>query len=170
MTSRTTLLLALLFLTQIVSANAQAPEDPAINLVGTWRLVSWERQLDDGTVIRDQRTVGFIMYSDTGHVCWASMDPGRPEWETWLSPTPTEALSGLAGFAAYCGRAEIHTEEGYVLHHVEVDRVPNNVGTIRKRTFEFTIGGQLALSVDPSEFSLPVVSTTLIFERVTGSE
>jgi len=32
---------------------------------------------------------------------------------------------------AYCALVELHAREGFVLHHVDVERVPNNVGIVR---------------------------------------
>ncbi len=164
------LLFALLGVMPIEFLHAQVSPDLEARFVGTWRLVSWEHQFEDGTARRDQRSVGYIMYSESGHMCWASMDPNRPEWVSGGSPSLVEALSGITGFAAYCGRAEIHAREGYVLHYVEVDKVPNSVGIIRKRSFEFRGPDQIALTVDPAELSSPLVGMTLVFQRATEAE
>lgn len=164
------LLLALLGVMPVELLHAQVSQDLEAKFVGTWRLVSWERQFEDGTARRDQRSVGYIMYSESGHMCWASMDPDRPEWVSGGSPSPAEALSGITGFAAYCGRAEIHAQDGYVLHHVEVDKVPNSVGIVRKRSFEFRGPDRIALTVDPAELSSPLVGMTLVFQRATKAD
>jgi len=41
------------------------------------------------------------------------------------------------GLGAYCGTVEIHANEGFVIHHIEIERSPNDVGGIRKRWFTF---------------------------------
>jgi hypothetical protein len=148
------------------SLGGQTPEEVARQFVGTWRLVSWEHRLADGTTVQDPRSVGYLIHSDTGHGCYVSMDPNRPDWATRRSPTPTEALESITGFGAYCAKVEIHASEGFVLHHVEVDRVPNSVGITRKRWFEFRGVDELVLSLEPSELPPHRVGTNLVWKRV----
>ena len=61
-----------------VNASAQTREDldTAKRLVG--RLVSYTDRLADGTIRQDPRTVGYIIYSDVGRMCYLQMDPRRP--------------------------------------------------------------------------------------------
>ena len=142
--------------------------DPAVSrLVGTWRVVSWEHRFADGTVTQDPKTVAFLMYSEGGRMCYVSMDPNRPEWESTRSPTLSEAHSSIVGLGAYCARVEIQAAEGFVLHHVEVDRVPNSVGITRKRSFEFRGPDELVLSVDPAELPPNQTAMNLVWQRVS---
>ena len=69
-------------------------------------------------------------------------------------------------FNAYCARVEVRADEGYVLHHVEVDKSPNMIGRTRKRWFTFQGADRLALRMDPSELAPPVVESTLLWERI----
>ncbi len=161
------LFVALLAIVPVGFLHAQASESMDARFVGTWRLLSWENQLDDGSITRDQRTVGYIMYSESGHMCWASMDPSRPEWADGNSPTSEEAISAVMGFAAYCARVEVNAKEGYVVHHVEVERVPNAVGIMRKRIFEFVDPDRLVMRMEPDSLPPQVVGLELTFQRVT---
>jgi hypothetical protein len=148
---------------------AQSSAEVAKQFVGTWRLSSWVVELEDGTTRPDQRSVGFIMYSDTGHMCYLSMDPNRPEWGVWSNPTGAEARSAIMGIGAYCGRVEIDAERSLVFHHVEVEKVPNNVGVTRRRHYEFLSPDRLALCVEDREDLPPeVVRVRLVWERVVG--
>ena len=131
-----------------------------------WRLVSWERHFEDGTSQRDPRTESYIIYTETGHMCFVAMDPDRPEWNSSGAPTAEEALSAIAGFATYCGTVEVNLEERYVVHHVEMELRPNSVGVSRRRFFEFTGPDQIVLTVDPAELRPPVVASTVVWERV----
>jgi hypothetical protein len=140
----------------------------ASQFVGTWSLVSWETELEDGTTRQDPRSVGYIMYSDTGHMCYLSMDPERPDWGTWSDPTSSEARSAIMGIGAYCGGFEVDEEMGLVFHQVKVEKVPNNVGILRRRHYEFLPADRLALTVEDREDLPPeVVRVRLLWERVS---
>ena len=154
---------------------AQSQDDAAIarQFVGMWRLVSWPQRLADGTTRQNPQSAGYIIYTDTGRMCYVSMNPNRPKWNLegrvsarGYTPTAEEAISGITGLGAYCATVEIHAREGFVLHHVEIERVPNLVGRARKRWFTFEGPNRIALRVDPSENNPPVVESTLIWERV----
>jgi hypothetical protein len=67
---------------------------------------------------------------------------------------------------AYCGTVEVHRAEGFVLHHVEIDKVPNVVGRTLERWFTFETSDRLRLSVDTAELIPPIVADELLWERV----
>lgn len=161
---------ASLLILAVLSASAfprGAGADDAIarQFVGIWRLASWEQRLADGTTRQAPNSVGYIVYTDTGHMCYVGMDPNRPKWAS-RKPTEAEALSGITGLGAYCGTAEVRADEGYVLHNVEIERVPNNVGMVRKRWFTFHGPDRVSLRVDEPELVPPIVHSVLTWERV----
>ena len=145
---------------------AQSQDEIAKQFVGTWRLVSYTERFADGTKRQDPRSAGYIIYTDTGHMCYVGMDPNRPRWKSQAAPTPEEALSGITGLGAYCATVEIHAKEGFVIHHVEIDRIPNLVGRNRKRWFRFQGPNRLSLRIDTPELTSPVVESILTWERV----
>lgn len=118
----------------------------------------------DGTTRKDARGIGYLIYTDVGRVCFVSMAPTRSPWKAETTLTPEEALAGSIGFSAYCASVEIHAREGFVLHHIEIDRVPNVVGRTRKRWFTFAGPNRLTLRVDAAELVAPVVENTLVWE------
>ena len=145
----------------------QSAADIARQLVGTWRLVSWTQRLADGTSRPDPRNVGYIIYTDAGYMCYSSMAADRPHWASDNNPTGAEAVATMGvPFNAYCARVEVHADEGFVLHHVEVDKSPNMIGRVRKRWFTFQGPDRVALRMDPSELAPPVVESTLLWERL----
>jgi hypothetical protein len=151
----------------INTSHAQAGADIARQFIGTWRLVSWTQRLADGTTRPDPKNVGYLIYSDAGYMCYGSMAANRPAWASDNNPTGAEAVATMGGpYNAYCARVEVHAAEGFVLHHVEVDKAPNMVGRTRKRWFTFDGPNRVALRMDPSELSPPVVESTLVWERV----
>jgi len=145
---------------------AQSQDDVAKQFVGMWRLVSWPQRLANGTTRESPLSVAYIVYTDTGHMCYVSMNPNRPRWKSQTAPTPEEALSGITGLGAYCATVEIHPKEGFVIHHVEIEKVPNRVGMARKRWFKFQGPNRVSLRIDTPELVAPVVESTLIWERV----
>jgi hypothetical protein len=165
---RTFVLSAALVLCALTNTSqAQSPTDVARRFIGTWRLVSWTQRLADGTTRPDPRNVGYIIYGDVGYVCYASMAANRTPWKSENRPTPEEALAAMGvPFNSYCARVEVHADEGFVLHHAEVDKAPNMIGRARKRWFTFQGTNRLALRMDPSELTPPVVESTLLWERV----
>ena len=148
-------------------AGAQSTTDVARQFIGTWRLVSWTQRLADGTTRPDPRNVGYLIYSDAGYMCYGSMAANRQPWASDSQPTGAEAVATMgAPYNAYCARVEVHAAEGFVLHHVEVDKSPNMIGRTRKRWFTFQGPNRVALRMDPSELTPPVVESTLLWERV----
>lgn len=149
---------------------AQSEDDVRVakQFVGMWRLVSWPQRLADGTTRQNSESVGYIIYTDTSHMCFVAMNPSRPKWKSAVAPTQEELVSGLGsgGFYAYCGTVEVHSKEGFIIHHVEIDKSPNLVGEIRKRWFTFHGPNRVELRIDPPENAPHVLESTLIWERV----
>ena len=158
--------LSMLLAFGVPNSYAQPENDVAKQFVGMWRLVSWTQRLAAGTTRQDPRSVGYIIYTDTGRMCYVSMNPNRPQWKLEAAPTPEEALSGITGLGAYCATVEIHAKEGFVIHRVEIERTPNLVGRARKRWFTFQGPNRVSLRIDTSELTSPVVESILTWERV----
>jgi hypothetical protein len=150
------------------SAQGKLTNEEALRrFVGVWTLVRWEETLADGTKREHPVSAGHIIYSDIGRMCAVVMDPNRPKWRS-TAPTPEEALAGMnsRAFYAYCATAEMHADEGYVLHHTIIDKVPNSVGAIRKRWFAFQGPNRVLLRIDRAELPPDVVESALVWERV----
>jgi Lipocalin-like domain len=167
---RTAVVCAAIAVLAAISARGQVSEsdrEALSRLVGVWSLVDWEETLSDGSTRKHPVTEGRIIYTDLGEMCAVVMDPNRPHWAS-ASPTPEEALAGMNSgvFYAYCARAEVHAAEGYALHRTFIDKIPNNVGAVRKRWFEFLGPDRIQLLIDPGELRAPVVRSQLIWERV----
>jgi hypothetical protein len=137
-------------------------------LVGTWRLVSSTQQLADGTFRADPQTgpkgVGYLIYTETGQVCVVVGNPGRKQWESVQAPTEAELRNAFDGLVAYAGTFQVNEAEGFVVHRIEVDRVPNLAGADRKRFCSFS-GNRLTLRAAPL---LPtnVKEWKIVWERV----
>jgi hypothetical protein len=137
----------------------------AQRLVGAWRLVSWTETLADGTVrpsaAGDQ---GDLVYS-VDHMCAVIQNSKRQGWSGPPSDL-ADASSRLAGVIGYCGKVDIHASEGFLVHTVDMDFNPRNIGIVRKRWFTFEGPDRLSLRVDSSETQRNVVKSVLTWERI----
>src|SRR4051812_14359347 len=143
------------------SAFAQSPDPKA--LVGAWRLVSWDTTQADGSVRKSPMSVGSLMYSDSGRMCGVLMDPNRKMPSR--PPTDEELRSAYNGIVAYCGTYEVDAKAGFVVHSVDLEKSPSNVGIKRKRWFTLE-GNRLSLKIDAAELSANQKESRLVWERV----
>jgi hypothetical protein len=146
--------LALGGLALAVTAGSQAAPAQARNpLVGTWSLVSTMETLPDGTVRPDPQVgptpKGYMIYSDANRMCAQFTNPARPQWKSTTEPSYEELKSMIDFMGAYCSRYEVNVAESYVLHHVEIDRVPNFSTGTRRRNFRFEGPDRLVLTAAP---------------------
>jgi Lipocalin-like domain len=90
-------------------------------LIGTWKLVSTEETLNDGSSRPfsgyGPDAQGFLIYQRDGYMC--------------------ALLEKLAGAFAYCGRYEIDEEQGQIVHLPAVATDPEFVGSRQVRPFVF---------------------------------
>jgi len=150
-----------------LAATAVLQDDAAVakQLLGMWRLVGWTQRAADGTVRNGQTDVGYLIYTDVNRMCAVMMDSKRPKWTPGAPATVPDAVARFAGFISYCARVEVNAKEGYVLHHVDLERSPNIVGTVRKRWFTFEGPNRLVLKIDAAELGTQQESR-LVWERV----
>jgi hypothetical protein len=132
--------------------SAQGAMSGQAQLIGTWRFVSATQLLTDGTSRSDPQTgingVGYLMYTETGHMCAVIAKPERPAWRAPATPSDSAVRQAFNGLVAYCGTYDVNAGEGSVTHHIEVDREPQLTGTNRKRFFTRS-GKQLVLRAAP---------------------
>ncbi len=152
----------------IAMAVAARQNEGPHQIVGTWRLVATQQRLADGTVRPEvglgPRGIGYVIYGEAGVVCAFLSNPDRPLWKIQNAPTEAELRAAFDGMVAYCGTYEVNEKEGYVLHHVRMDKVPNVAGADRKRYF--TISGNRLL-LRPSPLPDGIKDWTIEWERVT---
>lgn len=138
-----------------VSGMLPAQEHSAANsirqkFVGTWKLVSTEEQLRDGSTRPytdiGEKASGYLMYTEDGHMCAMLMKPGRSNWTNDEEhATDAEKISAASGFTSYCGRYVIDESSQTVVHYPEVAFRPNFIGTEQERPYRFE-GNRLIFS------------------------
>lgn len=131
------------------------------NLVGTWRLISFEEVRTDGEVMQPygRDPVGLLTYTDDGHMSVQIMRRHRRQ----LPELPYEELNAddvkdaVAGFTGFCGTYRVDCDNRIVIHHVECHLLPGSVGKDLKRSYEVD-GDRLVLKPSPGR--------SVVWERI----
>src|SRR5499427_3359023 len=90
------------------------------DLVGTWRMLSWNKKAvssDETVDAHGPNPVGYITYGADGRMHAIVVRRDRPAPET-LPPTDTEKLRLFDSMLAYAGTYTLDDEK--VIHHVDV--------------------------------------------------
>lgn len=157
------LLLGLLFCT--VSAAGQTESEIRNQLVGTWKLVSTEETMKDGTsrpfLSFGPHGKGFLMYQPDGYMCADLVNPDRRKWADPAHSTLEEKTAAADGTFAYCGRYEIDVKNR---HLPEVATDPGYVGSRQVRPY--LIEGQRLVLSDVVRDDPSVVRWTIVWEKV----
>lgn len=146
-------------------------------LAGAWKLVAWEVKDAQGKVSYPfgPRPVGYLLYTQDGFMAGNIMDTSRPQLGATregmaqprgrfalLSPTYLKVLlrwfAATTKYVAYSGRYEIVGDK--IIHHVEMDLIPDSAGTVRERLFTLE-GDRLTLAIPPLGGS----TNTLVWQR-----
>jgi hypothetical protein len=156
--------------------------NPANQLIGTWKIISWERFADERLLEYPlgPDPIGLLSYDASGFVqvqiirsgrgLNAYRNPrdfgnaafrGRP-----LEPEATdEVAEAYASFAGYAGRYEINAAQGLIQHHVQTGIDPRMVGSIQERLFTFPDRNILELRVKPYLVNGVVLTDLLRWQR-----
>ena len=167
---RKTLFVLVCFWAFTASLRAQSTEaEVRQKIVGTWKVVSSEETLKDGTK-RPNLHIGpngraFLLYSADGYMCAELMNSDRPSWKDKAKPTDDEKLSSYNGFFAYCGRYEIHADKNYLVHLPEVSMTQDYLGTRQIRPYRFE-GNRMILGDKSTDGNDGVVAWQIVWEKV----
>ena len=138
--------------------------------VGTWKLVSTEETLKDGSSRAYQDVgahgTGYLIYTPDGHMCVQLTGADRPKWS--VPPTTTQKMAAMDTFSAYCGRFEVDEVNHVMWHYPELALDPNFVGIKGRRPYRFE-GNRLIFSGKqaPEEDDQTVDRWTIVWERQT---
>lgn len=113
-----------------------------IDIVGAWRLVSFETHEPDGSVTYPygERPAGLLMYDATGRMSAQVMRRDRRLLTSndLEMVAPEDLKIAIEGFTAFFGRYEVDEKERVITHHVEGHLLPNSVGKSLRRNFELS--------------------------------
>lgn len=147
-----------------VPARAQSPDSP----VGTWRLVSMDREVLETNAVSHAfggHAVGLLTYMSDGRMMVMIVDstrkpPARP------TATDAEALGLYRSMLAYAGTYRIQGNE--IITHVALSWNQTLTGTDQKRFFKLE-DNRLTISTPPLVSAFlrnQTTVTTLVWERV----
>jgi len=131
------------------SAFGQTKSEIRQQILGTWKLVSAEETLKDGTTRPfpsfGPHAKGFLIYQRDGYMCGELVNPDRPKWADPAHSTLEEKAATAEGTFAYCGRYTIDVRRKWIVHLPEVATDPGYVGSRQIRPYRFE-GGRMILS------------------------
>jgi len=135
-------------------------------LLGTWQLVRWYNEAEDGTATEPfgAGPVGFISYTDDGHIFAHLAVAGRAPFTAndMSSGTPAEDSAAMKSYVSYAGTYEIDGD--HVIHHVKISSFPNWTGTDQHRQIRFE-DGRLRLSAEPFLYEGRMITAHAVWER-----
>jgi hypothetical protein len=139
-------------------------------LVGAWRLVSWDNRAADGHLSHPMGAdaVGYLIYTADGRFSVTISRADRPRFTggDLLGGTVAEKARAADGFVAYAGRYTCRGNQ--VVHHVELSLFPNWVGTDQHRFADLS-EDTLILSARPLLLAGEQQVPRLAWQRVTRS-
>ena len=144
--------------------------DAQVQFVGTWKLVSTEETLKDGSSRPYQDVgphgTGYLIYTADGHMCVELTGADRPKWN--VPPTTAQKIAAMDTFSAYCGRFEVDEVNHVMWHYPELALDPNFVGIKGRRPYRFE-GNRLIFSGKqaPEEDDQTVDRWMIVWERQT---
>ncbi|HGL6718156.1 lipocalin-like domain-containing protein [Burkholderia contaminans] len=138
-------------------------------LVGAWRLVSYEIRPRDGSAItyplgRDAR--GWILYTPDGYMSAQLMAAGRPPYADGdlQGGTADERAAAAGGYIAYSGPFQV-ADDGTLTHEMDVSLFPNWIGNVQQRAVRL-YGDRLQLgTAAPIRIDGREVDAVLLWER-----
>jgi len=137
-------------------------------LIGTWRLVSFELRDESGDVRYPlgKSPLGQISYTPEGRMSVLLVQPERPPFASgdMRRGTDTEVRSAFEGFIGYFGTYSVDAAAGTVTHHVQGASFPNWMGGDQVRFCKLE-GTRLILSTPPFLYDGQINRSVLIWER-----
>jgi len=138
------------------------------NLVGTWRLVSYEARASSGETKYPfgQHVVGQLFYDAGGNMSGHLMKVDRPTFASNDSGSGTDAevRAAFEGHVSYFGTYTVDPSARTVIHHVRGASYPNWIGHEQVRYYRID-GPHLVLSTPPIPYRGESLEFVLVWER-----
>jgi hypothetical protein len=149
-------------------AGPSAPSDDARALIGSWRLVSYDRHDADGgvTAVYGPSPRGRLSYDAAGRMSVHMLDPRRKLFAAGDSfgGADDEVRAAFQGYFGYFGTYSVDAKAGVVTHRVEGASYPNYVGSEQRRFFTLA-GDRLTLRTPPRGAPAAPFTYQLVWER-----
>ena len=143
--------------------------DSLLNLVGTWRLISYEARAASGEARYPfgQHVVGQLFYDVHGNMSAHVMRVDRPTFasDDSGSGSDAEVRAAFEGHTSYFGTYAIDPTARTVTHHVHGASYPNWMGHDQIRFYSID-GSYLVLSTPPILFGGESLKYILTWQRI----
>jgi len=108
-------------------------------LIGAWKLVSYEERPVDGSPSfypMSEHPMGIIMYTPDGFMSAQLMHPDRNPFASgdWFDGTDNEYKEEASSYIAYSGPFHVDEQNGTLTHSMFVSLFPNWTGQTQPRT------------------------------------
>jgi hypothetical protein len=139
-------------------------------LIGAWKLVSYEEKPVDGSppfYPLSEKPMGIIMYTPDGYMSAQLMKPGRKPFASgdWFKGSPEDYGREATTYIAYSGEFHVDEEAQKLTHSMFVSLFPNWIGQTQPRVVKIE-GDSLYLSTaNPIESSGRTVNSYLHWKR-----
>jgi lipocalin-like protein len=138
------------------------------NLVGTWRLVSYEARASSGEIRHPlgQQVVGQLFYDAGRNMSAHVMRLDRPSFASSdpEAGTNAEVRAAFEGYVSYFGTYTVDPSTRTVTHHVRGASYPNWIGSEQVRYYRID-GPHLVLSTPPIPYRGESFAYVLTWER-----
>jgi len=139
------------------------------DLVGTWRLVSYEARDSKGQIQYPlgEGVSGQLIYDAAGNMSAHVMRNDRPLFAANDSArgTDAEVRAAFEGYTSYFGTYTIDSKNETVIHRVQCASYPNWIASDQLRYYKFD-GSRLSLSAPPIVVGGQAFDFVLIWERI----
>jgi hypothetical protein len=150
------------------AASSAVPEALCPDVVGTWRLVSYDERRPDGGLspVWGPNPRGRLVYDSGGRMAVQLVDGrlGRFASDDLMAGTDEEVRRAFEGCRAYFGSYTVDASAGVIVHHVEASVYPNYAGTDLRRFFTLS-GDRLTLRTPPILRGGRTSTYELVWER-----
>ncbi len=139
------------------------------DLIGSWRLVSFELRLSEGKILYPfgKKVKGLLIYTKGGYMSGKLMPCERTRFAA-ADPhkgTAAEVKEAFEGFIGYYGKYEIDCGKNIVKHYIEGSMFPNWEGQVQERFFELS-DNLLTLSTPPMAYGNENAIGVLVWENI----
>jgi hypothetical protein len=107
-------------------------------LIGSYKLISYDSYDVNGTATRLPYTAGQISFDPAGRMSVQLMGNDRPAIANGQRASEADRAAAYASYQAYFGHYTIQPDKGTVTYHVEGALVPSMVGSELVRYYEFS--------------------------------
>ena len=140
--------------------------------VGAWRLISTEFRAEDGSPGDSPYgtdSQGLLIYDTQGSM---SAQLGQAHRAPFAiadrkAGSHEELRAAFESYQAYCGSYTVDESEHVVIHTVTLSLLPNWVGTLQRRHYEFT-DGKLILRTPAMTIGGKSLNGELVWERINA--